>query len=106
VQIGEERMLYLLSCAAIFVSLPNHCLLQVAGHSFSIAASNTKQIPLSISITRESQHEHLTRASNSCATRGSNGRAEYLSGDKNGDWTHGERTRQCLVDFLASQPEI
>jgi hypothetical protein len=60
VQIGEERMLYLLSCAAIFVSLPNHCLLQVAGHSFSIAASNTKQIPLSISITRESQHEHLT----------------------------------------------
>jgi hypothetical protein len=59
VQIGEERMLYLLSCAAIFVSLPNHCLLQVAGHSFSIAASNTKQIPLSISITRESQHEHL-----------------------------------------------
>jgi hypothetical protein len=60
VQVGEERMLYLLSCAATFVPLPNYRLLQVAGHSFRIAASNTKQIPLPISTTRKSQHEHQT----------------------------------------------
>jgi hypothetical protein len=53
-------MLYLLSCAATFVPLPNYRLLQVAGHSFRIAASNTKQIPLPISTTRKSQHEHQT----------------------------------------------
>ncbi|KAG0612718.1 hypothetical protein M758_6G047700 [Ceratodon purpureus] len=57
VQVGEERMLYLLSYAAIFVPLPNYCLLQVAGHSFSMATSNTKQIPKTISTTRKSQYE-------------------------------------------------
>lgn len=38
VQIEEEAMLYLLSHATIFVPLPHHCLLQVAGHAVSMVA--------------------------------------------------------------------
>jgi hypothetical protein len=43
VQIGEEAMLYLLSHATIFVPLPHHCLLQVAGHAVSMVAFDAKQ---------------------------------------------------------------
>jgi hypothetical protein len=43
VQIGEEAMLYLLSHATIFVPLPHHCLLQVAGHAVSMVAFDSKQ---------------------------------------------------------------
>lgn len=43
-RVGEERMLYLLSYASIFVPLPNFCLLQVAGHPYSMSASRVKQI--------------------------------------------------------------
>lgn len=53
-------MLYLLSYATIFVPLPNNCLLQVAGHSFSMATLNTKQIPQTTLTTRKSQYELST----------------------------------------------
>lgn len=43
-QIGEEAMLYLLSHATIFVPLPHHCLLQVAGHAVSMVAFDSKQL--------------------------------------------------------------
>ena len=36
-------MLYLLSHATIFVPLPHHCLLQVAGHAVSMVAFDSKQ---------------------------------------------------------------
>ncbi|XP_024376582.1 telomerase reverse transcriptase isoform X5 [Physcomitrium patens] len=58
-RIGEERMLYLLSNAAIFVPLPNYCLLQVAGHAFNMTASIMKQLPQSISI-RTTSHGELS----------------------------------------------
>lgn len=53
-QVGEERMLYLLSYASIFVPLPNFCLLQVAGRPFSRAAPKSKQL---IATGRRSQCE-------------------------------------------------
>lgn len=56
-QVGEERMLYLLSYASIFVPLPNFCLLQVAGQPFTMAATNMKQIPQPITTTRISHSE-------------------------------------------------
>jgi len=59
-QVGEERMLYLLSYASIFVPLPNFCLLQVAGHPYSMSASRMKQIFQPVTTARRNQCELRT----------------------------------------------
>ena len=95
-------MLYLLSYAAIFVPLPNYCLLQVAGHSFSsLAASNMKQIRQTIKTTRKSQYELLTVPQKWGQTIKQNTSVEtrVMVGE------NGDVTPQALVDSITCQPQ-
>ena len=106
VQVGEERMLYLLSYAAIFVPLPNYCLLQVAGHSFSMATSNTKQIPKTISTTRKSQYELPTVLQQEDPTNEQNTSFETNMKTRLTVRENDDASIQCLVDSIACQPQI
>jgi hypothetical protein len=106
VQVGEERMLYLLSYAAIFVPLPNYCLLQVTGHSFNMVASNMKRIPLTISTIRKTQLELPTVPQQEDPMVEQNTSLEIKMDIRLMVRENDDAFTQCLVDSIACQPQL